>query len=131
MGGNGPELEVLLTRTVLKKQKLKRSNILLGLVMSTNLVIAKFLSQDLQIQICQLTKVITTNFTKTSMNPVVGPFLPKAATCSVVSGMDIHTRVTTLVLLKQTLKELNFSLGLQVSTVDTVKFSNGQCATPT
>merc|ERR1712241_1217612 len=128
---NGPELEVLLTRTVLKKQKLKRSNILLGLVMFTNLVIAKFLSQDLQIQICQLTKVITTNFTKTSMNPVVGSFLPKAATCSVVSGMDILTRVTTLVLLKQTLKELNFSLGLLVSMVDTAKCSNGKYATQT
>merc|ERR1712117_538580 len=129
--GNGPELEVLLTRTVLKKQKLKKSNILLGLVMFTNLVIAKFLSQDLQIQICQLTKVITTNFTKTSMNPVVGSFLPKAATCSVVSGMDTATLNITLVLQKQTLKVLSFLLGRLVCTVDSAKCSNGKYATRT
>merc|ERR1712027_23015 len=94
---NGLEMEVFLTRIALKEQRRKRSNILLGQVKSTNLVFAKFLSQELQIQTCQHFKVMATNFLKTLMNPVVGSFLPKAATCSVVSGMDGYTNYNNCV----------------------------------
>merc|ERR1712117_1010992 len=127
--GGGPEMEVSLTRNVLKEQRRKRSSTLLGQVKSTNLAIAKFLSQELQIQTCQHFKGMDTNFLKTLMNPVVGSFLPKAATCSVVSGMDMATRIITIVLLKQTLKALSSLLGLPVSTVDSAKCLNEKSLT--